>query len=322
MPLEKGGRIIGKATPRFAKMLSWKYANMAGEQTCEDLLQHHGVKVSKKLIQTVNERVGAILTEKEQKCTYEIPVLANEVRAIGISRDGTTSPIKGEGYKETMTGTISLYDQAGERLHTIYTGCSPEHGKATFDYVFGQEIERIQSKYPEVRYVGVADGEKGNWSFLTPYTDVQIIDFWHATEYLAGYAKSAYEDQSERDRWLTESRSKLKNKKGSAAKLLKEMRKYARDHFIDEKEHPVIRAVTYFTNHKSKMNYWQYQRNKLPIGSGVVEAACKILVKQRFSRSGSRWIRDTLDNILLARSLILTNGRWVQFWNKLDRYGF
>ena len=295
---------------------------MAGEQACEDLLQHHGIKVSKKLIQAVNERVGAILVEKEQKWSYEIPALTAEVAAIGISRDGTTSPIKGEGYKETMTGTISLYNQEGERLHTIYTGCSPEHGKATFDYVFSQEIERIRARYPEVTYAGVADGEKGNWTFLSNYTDVQIIDFWHATEYLAGYGKYVYSDQAERDIWLKDSRSNLKNKRGSAAKLLKEMKNYALTHFIDEKEHPVIRAVTYFTNHKPKMNYWKYQKENLPIGSGVVEAACKTLVKQRFSRSGSRWVRHTLDNILLARSLILTIGRWQQFWNKVDRYGF
>ena len=322
VPLEKGGRIIGKATPRFAKMLSWKYANMAGGQTREDLLQHHGVKVSKKLIQAVNERVGDVLAEKEQKWSYEIPGLGSEVAAIGLSRDGTTSPIKGEGYKETMTGTISLYNQKGKRLHTIYTGCSPEHGKATFDYVFGQEIERIQSRYPDATYVGIADGEKGNWAFLSGYTDVQIIDFWHATEYLAGYARCVYEDQPEREEWLEDSCSVLKNERGGAAKLLKEMKEYASAHFIADKEHPVIRAVTYFTNHKSKMNYWKYQKDNLPIGSGVVEAACKTLVKQRFCRSGSRWIRDTLDNILLARSLILTKERWPQFWNKLDRYGF
>lgn len=101
-------------------------------------------------------------------------------------------------------------------------------------------------KYPEVTYAGIADGEKGNWSFLSNYTQVQIIDFWHATEYLAGYAKSVYTIPGERDQWLKYSRSMLKDKRGSAGKLLKEMENYARDHNLDEKDHPVIRAVTYF----------------------------------------------------------------------------
>ena len=320
--MEDKGRVIGKATPRFAKMASWKYAQLSGRQAREDFSQNHGLKISKKLIQSLNERVGQVMMEKEQKWAYEIPALGKAVKTVGISRDGTTIPIKGEGYKETMVGTISLHDEEGQRMHTIYIGCSPEHGKATFDYVFGQEIERIKSKYPSAEYIGIAEGEKGNWAFLDAYTTIQIIDFYHATEYLAGYAKCVYEDQFERKKWLEDSCSNLKNKRGGAAKLLKEMKKYASAHFIDDKEHPVIRAVTYFTNHKSKMNYWKYKKDNLPIGSGVVEAACKTLIKQRCCRSGSKWTRNTLDNILLARSLILTKGRWAQFWNKVDRYGF
>lgn len=70
------------------------------------------------------------------------------------------------------------------------------------------------------------------------------------------------------------------------------------------------------------MWYEQYQKENLPIGSGVVEAACKTLIKQRFSRSGSKWTRQTVDHILMDRSLILTQDRWKQFWEKVDRYGF
>jgi hypothetical protein len=177
VPLEDRARILGKATPRFAKMLAWKYAQLSGESVQEDLGQNHGLKVSKKLIQGLMARLGDEMIDKELKWSYEIPPLETEVSAIGISRDGTTVPIKGEGYKEAMAGTISLYDQKGNRLHTIYTGCSPEHGRGSFESVFRMEIERVQSQYPQAKYVGVADGEKGNWRFLSDYTHTQIIDF-------------------------------------------------------------------------------------------------------------------------------------------------
>lgn len=322
VPLEERGRTIGKATPRLAKMLSWKYAQLQGSRVEEDLAQNHGLKVSKKLIQSVNERVGKILIDKEKKWKYENPCSDREIKTIGISRDGTTIPIKGERYKETMAGTISLYDDQGQRKHTIYIGCSPEEGKETFSGVLSQEIERIKVSFPLAKYVGIADGEKGNWTFLNAYTTVQIIDFYHATSYLGEYAKVAYENQKEREEWLAESCSKLKNKEKGASELLTEMEAYAQAHLIEQKDHPVRRAVTYFTNHRHKMNYDKYQQQHLPIGSGVVEAACKTLVKQRFSKSGCRWTRPTVDYILLARGLILTKGRWKQFWNKIDRYGF
>ena len=70
------------------------------------------------------------------------------------------------------------------------------------------------------------------------------------------------------------------------------------------------------------MNYAQAQEKKYPIGSGVTEAACKTLVKQRLCCSGMRWKEKGAFWILSLRALVLTSDRWRQFWAKLDRYGF
>ncbi|MEM6963294.1 MAG: ISKra4 family transposase, partial [Bacteroidota bacterium] len=63
----------------------------------------------------------------------------------------------------------------------------------------------------------------------------------------------------------------------------------------------------------------QAREKNLPIGSGVVEAACKVLVKQRLGISGCRWTRDGIDNVLVMRALVLTPGRYEQFWKKFDQ---
>ena len=84
----------------------------------------------------------------------------------------------------------------------------------------------------------------------------------------------------------------------------------------------MTQAVTYFTNHSAKMNYATSLEKKLPIGSGVVEAACKVLVKQRLSISGCRWERNTVDDILAIRGLVLTQGRYEQLWQKITAPGF
>lgn len=303
-------------------MLGWKYACLCGNRAIEDLSVNHGLHISKKKLQSVNEALGCVLADKENKWHYSRPVLPQEVYSIGISRDGTTTLIKGEGYKETMTGTISLYNQEGERLHTIYTACSPEHGKATFDYVFSQEIEHLKTHYTTATYIGIADGARDNWSFLKQYTHIQTIDYWHVCEYLAEYGKVAYSNKEQRNKWIKESCDKLKNQVEGAKQLLEEMREYGRIHFLLDTINPVSKAVTYFENNSLKMSYASNLEMKLPIGSGVVEAACKTLVKQRFSKSGCRWTRNTVDNLLMSRALIMTSGRWNQFWNKVDRYGY
>lgn len=55
------------------------------------------------------------------------------------------------------------------------------------------------------------------------------------------------------------------------------------------------------------MNYAELLLHNLPIGSGVVEAACKTLVTQRMKCSGMRWRQSGGQGILIFRSLIQSN---------------
>jgi hypothetical protein len=57
----------------------------------------------------------------------------------------------------------------------------------------------------------------------------------------------------------------------------------------DMVKHKTKEPVTYFENHKSKMSYARQVQQDLPIGSGITEAARKVLIKQRMCQSGSRW---------------------------------
>ena len=93
-------------------------------------------------------------------------------------------------------------------------------------------------------------------------------------------------------------------------------------------EHPkaiqdnLAAAVTYFHNHIHQMNYAVYGEKHYPIGSGVTEAACKTVIKQRLCCSGMRWKETGAAVVLSLRTLVLTPTRWSQFWNKLNQYGF
>ena len=59
------------------------------------------------------------------------------------------------------------------------------------------------------------------------------------------------------------------------------------------KQHPrrskLQTELEYFRNNRSRMRYAEHLAENLPIGSGVVEAACKTLVTQRMKCSGMRW---------------------------------
>ena len=81
-------------------------------------------------------------------------------------------------------------------------------------------------------------------------------------------------------------------------------------------------AITYFDNQHQQMDYAAALDKHGPIGSGVTEAACKTVVKQRLGRSGRRWKEKGAAVVLSLRALMLTPDRWRQFWDKLDRFGF
>ena len=75
-----------------------------------------------------------------------------------------------------------------------------------------------------------------------------------------------------------------------------------------------------FTNQGSRMDYVEYRSKDLPIGSGVTEAACKTLIKQRLCRSGMRW-KDKGASIVLSFRYLVQSKRWGQFWHKINQYG-
>ena len=59
----------------------------------------------------------------------------------------------------------------------------------------------------------------------------------------------------------------------------------------------------------------------LPIGSGVTEAACKTLVKQRLCGSGMSWKTRGAKVVLSLCSLVQTTNRWQAFWDKINLIG-
>ncbi len=321
VPLERRARIIGRtSTPKFAKLVSWKYAQMSAGLVEQDMGLNHGRKTSRKLIQRLGACVGELALEHEFEWSYDLPAFEAVVTHIALSRDGTTTPILQEGYRETMCGTLSFYTAKGDRLHTIYAACAPEYGKASFDRVMDLEIRGVKTAYPGVTYVGLADGAKNNWTYLEGHTSIHILDFFHATEHLADVSVALYKTEAKRKQWLSQACHDLKNTRKGAANLLREF-KYVRKKLNAEIPEVLHETITYFENNLSRMDYAQYQKLGYPIGSGVTEAACKVVAKQRLNGSGMRWNNHPVQHMLLLRGIICTNGRWEQFWKNYDRYG-
>ena len=324
-PLDQNARIVVNSTPAFARMVSWKYANMAAPQVEEDLLQNHRRTSSRATLKDVSDVVASIAQAKEENWIYDIPELPEAVATVSLGLDGTTILYRDGNYRIAMCGTIALLNDSGDRLHTIYCAAAPEYGKQTFMNRFSGEIDKIKRRFPHVTYVGVADGAPDNWSFLEPFVSLKVLDFYHVSEYVADAAEAIYpgtKNKSQRQAWLKEKLHSLKHEEGAVNRLHEELQKSSAGNNRLASTEKLYKAKTYFKNNRKKMVYAEALNRHLPIGSGVTEAACKTLVKQRMCRSGMRWKEEGASMLLTLRSLVCSTGHWKSFWEKMDRYGF
>jgi hypothetical protein len=217
-----------------------------------------------------------------------------------------------------------LYDAEGERQHTTYVAASPEYGRATFLERMQREVEQVKRLYPDAHYQGLADGAPENWTFLEPLSDTQILDFYHATQYLDRVAKAVHPGSVEAQKiWMKEYCHRLKHEIGAAERLLSEMEAMPSSHRLSTTIRDGLQdAITYFRNHHHQMHYAQALSHHLPIGSGVTEAGCKVIIKARLCAAGMKWKEQGVAIVLSLRTLSYSQGRWQQFWSKINRYGF
>jgi len=325
VPLENDARMILNSTPRYSQIVAGKYARLGADALCEDLLECNGREISRNYAKKLSDFVGSIAQCYESEWEYDLPEFDEPVNSISIGLDGTCMLMHKDGWREAMCGSIAFYDHLGERLYTIYCSATPEYGKEKFKDKFSREIERVKEKFPEVLYIGLADGAKDNWTFLKKYTKRLLLDFYHAREYISKAASAIFgRDKINKKIWETDFSHNLKHKQGSASLFLKELKEQMlkiEGKNVLERREEVRQVITYYENHKNKMFYARHLKNNLPIGSGVTEAACKVLIKQRMCQSGSRWKDQGASCVLALRALKLTKGRWQQFWRYVMRHG-
>jgi hypothetical protein len=325
VPLENDARMVLNSTPRYSQIVSGKYARFGADSIRDDLLECNGREISRNYAKKLSDFVGSIAQCYESEWEYDLPEFDRAVHSISLGLDGTCMLMHKDGWRQAMCGSIAFYDNQGERLHTIYCAATPEYGKEKFKQKFSREIERVKQKFPDVLYMGLADGAKDNWTFLRKYTNRLLLDFYHAREYISKAASAIFgRDQTNKKMWEDTFSHDLKHKQGAASRFLKELEIQRANldskNFI-ERDEEVRQVITYYQNNKNKMSYAHHLKNNLPIGSGVTEAACKVLIKQRMCISGSRWKEGGASCVLALRTLKLTTGRWQQFWNYVMRHG-
>jgi len=323
-PLDSAARIVGgSASPHLARSLGHKYANDNARAVVRDLEENHARKLAPSYVadiaKAIADAAGEPVLEQNAHAPQSAPA---EVHSVVLGLDGTCALFCKEGFKQCMVGTVALYDGEGERLETIYLGQAPQMGKAEFLDRLDGEWRRVCQRYPEARRVALSDGARDYEPWLAARTGWQILDFYHASGYLAGAAPGINGRKAQRAVWLEEACHALKHESGAAQRLSEELAAQVHAGSRTRGAAPALTAASgYFTHNVERMNYALFKAMQFPIGSGVTEAACKTLVKLRLCGSGMRWTRSGAQSVITLRALLLSTSRWSSLWTYFDKHG-
>jgi hypothetical protein len=156
---------------------------------------------------------------------------------------------------------------------------------------------------PQVAWI--SDGARGLWGLFercfAPLA-VGILDFYHATQHLFEAAQAYGHTLPTRtpDEWFTRLRHQLRH--GYVHRIIREFSALLRYHSTPESAKPTLKRVRdYLRTHLQHLQYRAFKKQGLPIGSGMVESACKWLITQRFKGVGMRWSEAGFDHLLVLR---------------------
>lgn len=262
---------------------------------------------------------GVMVADKDAQREAKAQREAAQARGVSKQHSGPA------GYREVGCGTVSVYDAEAERLETVRYARAPEFKKKTLTEQLDAELASILAVRADLTLVALADGAEENWRYFdrAVYEQAtQIVDHGHASQHLraamnAYYGEHSVEGRAEYERL----RLLLRDHDDGAQKVIDELSRLSRKLGGQHHQHrrqQLNDERRYFNNQRERMDYADYQARGLPIGSGVVEAACKTLATQRLKRSGMSW-RSGKQAILTIRSL-QQSGRWPRAWTLLSEH--
>lgn len=172
----------------------------------------------------------------------------------------------------------------------------------------------------EKNWVALVDGENQQLRILGRMAKKQgvdltiIVDIIHVIEYL-WKAGRAFHPKSgpELEKWVQY--RLLKILEGKAGLMAGGMRRSAtRKKFTDKQREPVDTCATYLKNKAPYLKYDRYLDLGFPIATGVIEGACRHLVKDRMDITGAKWRLASAEAVLRLRALRSSND-FDEYWD-------
>ena len=327
---EKMGFRAGEVTPGLAELLALEGVSTPFEEGAEKIEKTLLIRISDNTLRKETEKFGRLQAEIEAEWIRQSQderwlqkrkrdeKKEIEGRIYG-SVDGFMAPLR-DGWKEFKA--LAWYEVTEIQSHTqkkhhpskpgeenilqaeeISYHCdkaSPEEFGKLF---WATGCHRKADFYQERVFVG--DGAKWIWKMVELYYPdaTQILDWYHASEYLYKAAEAVFDVGSEAYKnWIEKAKALLWE--GEVEQVIAECKLLDNKPGVSDAIHTV---VTFYTNNKKRMDYARLRAEGYFIGSGTIESAAKRLGELRLKEAGARWTEKGAVATAKARAAWLGN---------------
>jgi hypothetical protein len=328
-PLELFLGIERGFTPAAADMAGKQFAATGSSQgrTIEAIRERTGVTIGAEKLRGLVEKLSSSLEPYREETQVErvVEMLAKARESGGkpvlsVSRDAVSLGIAPWGYFEMASVACVSVMANGKRLGTVYLGRAPEENQRALSNqltsLLKAVLRRCDDALPQVVYVTDAGKiETAYWENELKRFSVdgrripitRVVDYYHAAERFTVIADALkFDGQQQRSKWLKHVRVLLREPNGHGRVLRSIATMTKRLGMKSSKADDAAKAEQYLRRYKPFMNYNQLKSRGFPIGSGVVESACKQIVSERMKLAGMRWSREGGQKAMTLRCLLLS----------------
>ena len=264
-------------------------------------------------IEEVFEEGQEIEKEEVISGTMAVSIDATKVREkLGEELDENGKKTIEIGFKDAKIAGISLVEWDEKEGEAVCVNTSYVTGIEYADDFFRRiwvEMTRRSNDTEANRIVFLGDGATWIWDRTGDIgndNSIEVLDFYHASEHISDVCKALYGEQTQPfkqhyDKWrgLTY--------EGEIDTVLSELKRLRDTCEKDSLRDELQGEISYFETNRDRMHYDEYRKMGIPIGSGVVESACKHVIGKRLKLSGMTWSPAGARGMLQIRSSLKSN---------------
>jgi len=261
--------------------------------------------------------LGCVYTVNPHVRTPE-QVLAALFRDRRVSQPEDRPEPRGKHYRGYFAEPPEPGEEAVPSAYRTWSWITEE---VTLRWQPGQVIIRLMDGQPvllEAAEACLVDFIEGLEQKGRPVVLLDILDIMHVSTYVWQAAKAFYSHKEHQEAFAQD--RLLRILQGEVKGVISGMRRMAsQGHLTGPARKDVTTACNYFENNAPRMRYDEYLKAGYPIASGVIEGACRHVIKDRMEQGGMRWTLTGAEAMLNVRS-VCASSEWETFgtWRQAE----